>query len=174
MTLHDEIVNYCYGKSWLFGGIIEDFIRDETKHKASNVARRCRELANMNLLERRETKVNGRKVVEYRHVCNDHCGQFFNPVSRNEYHKCVNKQSGASKRSSTPFSHSTFVLETQIETVTSAASPAELKSPGKNSKTDTTGHEATKEPDSLKQTALFNVTSVTSQRKEITQYMRDA
>ena len=68
-SIKQEILIYLEEQgSWTFGGSIEDYIRINTKHKASNVSRRCRELVNEGKIERQLTKVEGvgPSVVQYK------------------------------------------------------------------------------------------------------------
>lgn len=53
---------------WVYGGTLEDFVRQKHGHKASNTSRRCRELENEHRIEARYVKVEGvgNKVVQYR------------------------------------------------------------------------------------------------------------
>lgn len=55
---------------WISGGLIEDMIRQTDGHKASNASRRCRELEDAGIIERRLTKFDGtpNMVVQYRFV----------------------------------------------------------------------------------------------------------
>lgn len=51
---------------WVYGGKIEDYIREVAGNKASNASRRCRELAKEGRLEKRLVKLDRLQVVQYR------------------------------------------------------------------------------------------------------------
>lgn len=58
------------GKGWLWGGQIEDYIRESEGHaKGATTSRALRMLAQENRVERTEELFNGRWCVKYRHVC---------------------------------------------------------------------------------------------------------
>lgn len=62
------ILDYLYEKNrFVYGGIIEDYIRTIRGAKASNASRRCRELYNDGLILRKFEIVNGNKVVLYKY-----------------------------------------------------------------------------------------------------------
>jgi hypothetical protein len=70
MSIKTDITDFLIGRDWVFGGVIEDYIRAVDKHKASNASRRCRELYQEGKLERRMASVPGvsNLVVQYRLV----------------------------------------------------------------------------------------------------------
>ena len=66
MTIYEKIIQFLEERNdWVYGGILE---RHFTEHKPSNISRRCRELWNKGILERRLVKIDGiaNKVVSYR------------------------------------------------------------------------------------------------------------
>jgi hypothetical protein len=66
-SIKEQIIEYletCPG--WVFGGVLEDYIRRSNGHKASNASRRCRELTNEGKIERRLVVHEGLRVVQYR------------------------------------------------------------------------------------------------------------
>lgn len=69
-TIKNQILSYLQEKkNWVYGGVIDDFIRQTDGHKASNCSRRCRELVNKGLIDRRLVMLEGipNKVVQYRY-----------------------------------------------------------------------------------------------------------
>lgn len=63
ITIKNKILSYLTEHpGWVYGGIIEDFIRQTDGHKASNASRRCRELEDEGKIDRRIE----RGVVQYR------------------------------------------------------------------------------------------------------------
>lgn len=67
MTIKQLITQYLEEQGdWTFGGKIEDHIRSLAGAKASNASRRCRELENGNVVERRLIHLEGKQVVQYR------------------------------------------------------------------------------------------------------------
>lgn len=69
-SIKQQILDYLKSKGdqYTFGGVIEDHIRQTNGSKASNCSRRCRELVNEGLIERKLAKVQGSNlnVVMYR------------------------------------------------------------------------------------------------------------
>ena len=68
-----KILHYLEEKrDWIFGGLVEDFIRQSEGSKASCCSRRLRELAEVNAIEKRIVQIikDGRKlnVVQYRSI----------------------------------------------------------------------------------------------------------
>ena len=63
MTLKEEIKKYAKGFDWMNGGRFEALAM-ELGYKPSNASRRCRELVNEGIFERR---LNERRCVEYRY-----------------------------------------------------------------------------------------------------------
>jgi DNA-binding Lrp family transcriptional regulator len=55
---------------YVFGGVIDDFIRDQNGSKTSNVSRRCRELENAGVIEKDLVQIEGKgpRCVRYRVV----------------------------------------------------------------------------------------------------------
>lgn len=75
-SIKQKILFYLTEKrDWVYGGLIEDFIRQTDGHKASNASRRCRELEDEGKVERRIVKLNGLSVVQYR-IKNECCGSY--------------------------------------------------------------------------------------------------
>lgn len=71
VPIKNHIISYLQEKNtWVFGGTLEDALRLQTGHKASYVARECRELCEKGLLERQLVLVEGRRVVQYRYKQN--------------------------------------------------------------------------------------------------------
>ncbi len=69
MSIKKAIIAYLEMRDgFVYGGTIEDKIRETYGAKASNASRRCRELVEANILERKLATVDGRgsKVVLYR------------------------------------------------------------------------------------------------------------
>lgn len=67
MSIKQKILTYLTEHpGWVYGGIIEDFIRQTDGHKASNASRRCRELEDEGKIDRQEVVLQGRRVVQYR------------------------------------------------------------------------------------------------------------
>ena len=72
-SIKSKILNYLQEKrDWIYGGVIDDFIRQIDGHKASNCSRRCRELVNQGKIQRRLVSVDGipNKVVQYKYAEN--------------------------------------------------------------------------------------------------------
>lgn len=66
-SIKQKILSYLTEKrNWVYGGVIDDYIRQTDGHKASNSSRRCRELVNEGKLNRRLVKVEGNNVVQYK------------------------------------------------------------------------------------------------------------
>lgn len=90
------------GEPWVFGGQIEDFVRETDGHKASNASRRCRELENEGKIERQDIDFEGKKVVQYRvkttwelakkAVFCSSCGYFVNHAPTCATHQVVSQQ----------------------------------------------------------------------------------
>lgn len=73
-TVSSRIIEYLKGKSWQWGGKIEDHIRASMGSKASNASRICRSLAEAGILDRRLEAFegsDGRKFVQYRIAIKD-------------------------------------------------------------------------------------------------------
>jgi len=61
------ITEYLKDKGiWIFGGMLEDYIRSIRSAKASNASRRCRELVREEKIERQIVNFAGRRVVQYK------------------------------------------------------------------------------------------------------------
>jgi hypothetical protein len=69
MTVKTLILEYLRGRDWVWGGVIEDYVRSHVGSKASMASRRTRELQNEGKLEARYEQVNGKgpHVVQYRY-----------------------------------------------------------------------------------------------------------
>lgn len=66
-SIKTKILSYLKNTPhWVYGGVIEDFIRQTDGHKASNASRRCRELEDEGKIERRIVSFQGQRVVQYR------------------------------------------------------------------------------------------------------------
>ncbi len=67
-SVSGSILEFLKGKDYVFGGVIDDYIRSRFGHKASNCGRRCRELVQDGLLEATYEQINGKgpRVVKYR------------------------------------------------------------------------------------------------------------
>lgn len=69
LSICRKIENYLQEKrGWVFGGLIEDMIRQTEGAKASNASRRLRELTNQGILEVQYVQINGigQHVAQYR------------------------------------------------------------------------------------------------------------
>lgn len=69
ISIKKEVLAYLYQQpSYVFGGVIDDYIHKETGAKTSNVSRRCRELFEAGLIDRQLVQVDGKGpfVVKYR------------------------------------------------------------------------------------------------------------
>lgn len=69
MSIKQIIIQYLEEQGdWTPGGKVEDYIRSVAGHKSSNASRRCRELCEEGVLDRRLRQINNRgpKFVEYR------------------------------------------------------------------------------------------------------------
>lgn len=72
-SIEGEILAYLEREQgWVFGGMIEDYIRAKFGSKASNASRRCRDLENEGLIENQKVQIEreGKKlwVVQYRFI----------------------------------------------------------------------------------------------------------
>lgn len=66
MTLRDRILSYLRAKSEFVNGGELERLALEAGYKASNASRRCRELCEDNLIERKEEKGRHAKTVWYK------------------------------------------------------------------------------------------------------------
>jgi len=65
ISLKRIIIDYVADKGWIFGGQIEDYIRDSEGAKGATTSRRCRELERAGVLLKRIVPMGRVRVVQY-------------------------------------------------------------------------------------------------------------
>jgi len=90
MNTEHAILTYLKDKPFVWGGVIEDDMRAQTKRKASYVSRLLRLMNEEDKIEKTYKPVNGRESVLYKHTCSVKCGDVQDNRTGDIYHKIWN------------------------------------------------------------------------------------